>query len=162
MKRLTLHRIASSLHRFYCPALIIHNIQASIYILLLRDKSFYHFFGSSWQADCSRSLVSDTLVFLFQKFVYLQAKNKPQDDCISLCVHSLAVGIGLTKLSQLRSHHNSITQTYVGRSLSSPCLQQMVRFPKNWLCAFHSVIKISRLSFPIFRNILEVQHYDYL
>ncbi len=42
--------------------LIIHHIQASIYILLLQDKSFYHFFGSSWQADCSRSLVSDKLM----------------------------------------------------------------------------------------------------
>jgi hypothetical protein len=41
--------------------LIIHHIQANIYILLLQDKSFYHFFGSSWQADCSWSLLSDTI-----------------------------------------------------------------------------------------------------
>jgi hypothetical protein len=44
--------------------LIIHHIQASIYIHLLQDKSFYHFFGSSWQADCSRSLVSDTGTYI--------------------------------------------------------------------------------------------------
>ncbi len=30
MKRLTLHRIVSSLHRFYCPALLV-DIQASGY-----------------------------------------------------------------------------------------------------------------------------------
>ncbi len=43
--------------------LIIPHIQASIYILLLlyMTKSLYHFFGSSWQADWSRSLVSDTI-----------------------------------------------------------------------------------------------------
>ncbi len=36
--------------------LIIHHIQTNIYILLLHDKSLFHFFGSSWQAGCPRSL----------------------------------------------------------------------------------------------------------
>jgi hypothetical protein len=43
--------------------LIIHRIQASIYILLLQNKIILHFFGSSWQADCSWCLMSDTLTF---------------------------------------------------------------------------------------------------
>jgi hypothetical protein len=49
--------------------LIIHHIQASIYILLLHDKSLFHFFGSSWQAGCSRSLVSDTLIISNCRFL---------------------------------------------------------------------------------------------
>jgi hypothetical protein len=46
--------------------LIIHHIQANIYTLLLQEKSFHHFFSSSWQADCSRSLVSYTITIKIQ------------------------------------------------------------------------------------------------
>jgi hypothetical protein len=53
---------------------IIHDIQASITSFFYLTNSFFHFFVSSLQAGCLRSLVSDTHVLL--NSVYLSFMKK--------------------------------------------------------------------------------------
>ncbi len=50
----------------YCHSYLLYITFKQYLHPFITRQSFYHFFGSSWQADCSRSLVSDTEVIAWQ------------------------------------------------------------------------------------------------
>ncbi len=87
--------------------LIIHHIQTSIYILLLHNKSLFHFFSSSWQAGCPRSLVSDTQWWALKRW-----KCRFTFNAILFFDKSI-VALHLSKLSPLISSYQWFCQNLV-------------------------------------------------
>jgi hypothetical protein len=63
--------------------LIIHHIQQYLHPFITR-QSYYHFFNSSWQADCSRSPVSDT-VWSNKHFQHFQSQWFVKIDILTKC-----------------------------------------------------------------------------
>jgi hypothetical protein len=75
---LSTHRLHLTVHTIYRISfiLIIHHIHTYIHIFIYMSRTQLHFFRSSWQAGCSRILVSVTVSTSPRQWYFCQPGNR--------------------------------------------------------------------------------------